>query len=318
MKIMTMFFGLMLATSAPIAMGGWDGRGPFATARATFKVVDTEGTPVTNSLVSVGFFHRDPEQSRRFESRTDTNGCATLEGPSSGQLAYWVSKDGYYESSGGYKGWQEKWMPPDSPNIKKGRWHPWNPTFDVVLKKIKSPIQMYVKSLNIGVPEFGRLLGLDIEKGDWVAPYGKGVSSDLLFYPELSQRSPDDFDYTLTLTFPNKGDGIKVFEGSTRNGGSQLKSGYEAPLGGYLSEWRQFRKRRPEIGETNNIDQNRIYYFRVRTKLDEHGNIISALYGKIYGDFFQFTYYLNPTPNDRNIEFDPERNLFGGRDRFAP
>lgn len=23
-----------------------------------------------------------------------------------------------------------------------------------------------------------------------------------------------------------------------------------------------------------------------------------------------FTYYLNPTPNDRNIEFDPKRNLF--------
>jgi hypothetical protein len=23
----------------------------------------------------------------------------------------------------------------------------------------------------------------------------------------------------------------------------------------------------------------------------------------------QFTYYLNPTPNDRNIEFDPKQNL---------
>ena len=24
----------------------------------------------------------------------------------------------------------------------------------------------------------------------------------------------------------------------------------------------------------------------------------------------RFTYYLNPTPNDRNMEFDPKRNLF--------
>lgn len=24
----------------------------------------------------------------------------------------------------------------------------------------------------------------------------------------------------------------------------------------------------------------------------------------------RFTYYLNPTPNDRNVEFDPKRNLF--------
>jgi hypothetical protein len=23
-----------------------------------------------------------------------------------------------------------------------------------------------------------------------------------------------------------------------------------------------------------------------------------------------FTYYLNPMPNDRNVEFDPKRNLF--------
>jgi hypothetical protein len=40
-----------------------------------------------------------------------------------------------------------------------------------------------------------------------------------------------------------------------------------------------------------------------------NGTVKSALYGKIYGDFMQFRYYLNPTPNDRNIEFDPKQNL---------
>ena len=74
-------------------------------------------------------------------------------------------------------------------------------------------------------------------------------------------------------------------------------------------------------------DQN--YIFRVRTKVNERGEIISALYGKIHGRIetggylqplprLQFTYYLNPTPNDRNIEFDPEKNLFGGDIHFAP
>ncbi len=43
--------------------------------------------------------------------------------------------------------------------------------------------------------------------------------------------------------------------------------------------------------------------------MDERGNIVSAHYGKIYGDFMQFSYYLNPTPNDRNVEFDPKQNL---------
>jgi len=61
---------------------------------------------------------------------------------------------------------------------------------------------------------------------------------------------------------------------------------------------------------------NRIYYFRVRTKMDENGNVVSAHYGKIYGDFMQFRYYFNPTPNDRNIEYDPKQNLLGGLQSF--
>ena len=67
-------------------------------------------------------------------------------------------------------------------------------------------------------------------------------------------------------------------------------------------------------------DQN--YFFRVRIKKDDRGNIFSALYGKISGDFNQedggyvvrgwlsFTYYLNPTLNDRNMEFNSKQNLF--------
>jgi hypothetical protein len=47
----------------------------------------------------------------------------------------------------------------------------------------------------------------------------------------------------------------------------------------------------------------------VRSKLDEDGNIISANYGNNYGDFMSFIYNFNPTPNDRNVEFDPSRNL---------
>jgi hypothetical protein len=59
-------------------------------------------------------------------------------------------------------------------------------------------------------------------------------------------------------------------------------------------------------------DQKRNYFFRIRTVLDEEGNVKSACYGKIYGDFMDFRYYLNPTPNSRNVEFDPKRNLLQG------
>jgi hypothetical protein len=67
---------------------------------------------------------------------------------------------------------------------------------------------------------------------------------------------------------------------------------------------------------------DRHYFFRIRTVQDEKGQIQSALYGKIYQDIrlyvgtrapkpgIGFAYYLNPNPNDRNVEFDPKRNLF--------
>jgi len=37
---------------------------------------------------------------------------------------------------------------------------------------------------------------------------------------------------------------------------------------------------------------------------------------ELYGDFTQFAYYLNPTPIDRNIEFDPKQNLLQGLQSF--
>jgi hypothetical protein len=72
----------------------------------------------------------------------------------------------------------------------------------------------------------------------------------------------------------------------------------------------------PKHEQTQMPDPNKIYYFRVRTALDHQGNVVSAHYGKIYGDFMQFRYYFNPTPNDRNVEFDTKQNLVGGIESF--
>ena len=85
-----------------------------------------------------------------------------------------------------------------------------------------------------------------------------------------------------------------------------MRSAHEAPADGYQRE----------VSQTETTNPNRNFYFRVRTKLDENGNVVSARYGKIYGDLAQFTYYFNPTPNSRNIEFDPKQNLLGGLEAF--
>jgi hypothetical protein len=90
---------------------------------------------------------------------------------------------------------------------------------------------------------------------------------------------------------------------------SALHSPHEAPADGYQPEWIQTELKRPGEPTVANRDANRNYFFRIRTVLDQNGKVKSAIYGKIYGDFLQFRYYLNPAANSRNMEFDTKRDL---------
>jgi hypothetical protein len=260
--------------------------------KVTLKVVDDTGKPVANAKASVG------DGSNQITGFTDTNGIfiASHRDKSYG-LGFSVTKDVFYTTRQTYEmGWAYQY------NEAK-----WNPTIDIVLNRIVKPISMYAKSVNLSMPIFDKPAGYDFELGDWVGPYGKGINSDIIFTAHYDKRSRLDFDYKLIISFPKQGDGIQVF--STPEQGSELRSSHEAPEIGYQPEIVREHNERPDRILKYDNDPKRIYFFRVRTKLDENGNVVSAHYGKIYGDFMQFRYYLNPTPNDRNIEFDPKRNL---------
>ena len=284
-------------------------------AKITVKVVAESGNPIAAADVSVGFNQGGDAwvgegKSESISGVSDTNGLFSAQARCAGHIGIRVDKEGYYRSFSDY----------DYPGTyqNKKRWEPWNPTNRVVLKEIKNPIPMYVKSVRAVIPELNKKIGFDLEKGDWVAPYGKGVISDFIFYATYKERSDYDYDYSLLLTFPNDADGIQTVPSDQVHYQSKFKSDYCAPRDGYNSKWEQYRIRRPQEGETNNVDRGRQYYFRVRTKMNTEGKVAEALYGKIHGDFLDFTYYFNPTPNDRNLEFDPDKNLFGGLERFAP
>jgi hypothetical protein len=118
------------------------------------------------------------------------------------------------------------------------------------------------------------------------------------------------------VSFPNPGDGIQEFAVPDVEKGSELRSPHGAPADGYQQQWVQTDNRKPNSPIETNRDPNRNYFFRVRTVLDERGNVKSAHYGKFYGDFMQFQYYLNPTPNDRNVEFAPGQGLLKGLQSF--
>jgi hypothetical protein len=131
-------------------------------------------------------------------------------------------------------------------------------------------------------------------------------------YLEALKHTAGHWQGNLTITFPRQHEGIvEVKDNFTHY--SELTMPHEAPENGYQSEW----KREEDNNTNRKTDENKGYFLRTRVKLDEKGNIISANYTKLVTDFdfdprgkIQFSYLLNPTPNDRNLEFDTKKNLF--------
>ena len=294
-------------------------------AKMSFRVLDDEGCPVGSATVRAAFYF-DPKKQGMIIGETDTNGLCSIEGITHMDVSYQIQKDGYYRTDGRYVfGMVE-------PPVINNRWQPWDPTNTMVLKRIKNPVPMYVKKVETIIPVLDQPVGFDLEKGDWVAPYGTGSSSDFVFkflFKTKPQTYKDDFRTQTILSFSNPKDGIQDVVVPVEQWGAQsaLKLPYQAQSNDHLSvyEWQS----NCVDGRSEIVPERGDYSFRVRTKVDDSGKIISALYGKIHGSIetggylqalprLQFTYYLNPTSNDRNVEFDPAKNLFGDRDRFAP
>ncbi len=303
-------------------------------ARITFRVIDDNGNIVTGAVVSTSTFLRwipgsgaGHDENDIVKGVTDTNGIVVITMKSKdGNISYgvygagnWsrmsVSQVDYYRDGGGKILFKK---------ALDGKWQPWNPSVSLQIKRIINPIPMYARQMDsVTIPEAGKALGFDLIKSDWVKPYGQGETADFVFTLDCklggkTSNGYQIFDATLTLTFSNEDDGIQVFPVRPREG-SLFRMPRYAPETGYETNWMQRSYDHEGTGffETRE-DLN--YFFRVRTKKDDKGNIVSALYGKIHGEIdysirekvnsVKFTYYLNPTPNDRNMEFDPKRNLF--------
>lgn len=283
------------------------------TAKVTAEIVDETGTPVEEADVRVAY------QVTRERGKIGLKGVAiTGKSDQDGlfsasnedgvpQVTVSACKDGYYRSSKIVKFTSESRFP--------SRWEPWNPTVEVALKKKRNPVAMYAKKTDvIIVPVVGKPVGFDLEKGDWVTPYGKGLVNDFLFTFKIDLRAYRDYEGSLRLTFSNEKDGMQEYY-SAEGEQSYYKWPFQAPSDGYMKKLRKEKSDTPEGGIVTNMKRNTDYIFRVRTKIDDEGNIIEAKYGKISGEIefgrkgqIQFSYYFNPS-GTRNLEFDPEQNL---------
>lgn len=300
----TLICGILIVLTSKFAFGqARPGAYPWS---ITFKILDDAGQPVASAKVQVGYM-----QTNQIDGLTDSNGVfVATHTDRTFALGFVVKKEGYYPDYYHYELFKPGQL--DDQKVAANR----NATFTLTIKRIIRPISMYAKHIEGGPPVFNQPIGYDLMVGDWVGPYGKGIATDIIFNGELNQKAKNDFDYKLTVSFTKTGDGIQDFSIPTddlHSPISQLRSMQDAPTNGYQNQIVRTMSRHPGIGtkeDMNNPDRN--YYFRVRTVIDDRGNLVSAHYGKIYGDFMNFSYYLNPTPNSRNVEFDPKQNLIHG------
>ena len=287
-------------------------------AKFTIKAIDESGNTIPGANVRISLPNRtgwgDDGPDKKITYLTDSEGICVAQIEYKGDAGFLVFKDNYYKTSGSI---QLK----KSSNIFHG-WEPWNPTIEVMLKKIGTQIPMYAKREQSKLPGLRIECGYDLTQGDWIAPYGKGETADFIFKVEGSRREEPGttrfpevyYNYVITLTFSNPWDGIQPVFAPPR-GGSELRLAHEAPESGYenLLKLRICSEKDKSVYENVREDQN--YYFRVRTQRDAKGNIISGLYGKISGNiefgpkYVNFTYYLNPDPVSRGLEWDGKNNL---------
>lgn len=287
----------------------------------TFKVVDDTGKPLPGIEVGMATFIRHKpgpnfgsDVSDGPKAKTNEKGIVTLTYPSkTGRFRYSVKQTpGYYYDQG------DEYAATHS---KDGKWLPWNPMIELIFRPVLNPVPMYARRIHsMPIPEDGKPIGFDLIQSDWVAPYGKGKTTDFIFKIERQYESIEKpFDATLTVTFSNDGDGIQPVYAKPYVG-SVLRLPRHAPEGGYESELvkKIFREAGQPIVSDKRDDQN--YFFRVRTE-KKNGKVVNTMYGKIHGDIqfwgsgeIRLTYYLNPEPNSRNMEFDPQKNLFKNLD----
>ena len=331
--------------------------------RASFSVlvVDNQtGEPVPGVKIEGSFLNfpkgwNESAKDNDVDAMTKQNGIAELSGNTEKGIGGYriYSNPGYYNKEWTQIKFSEQSM------FRLGRWLPTDIVSTARLDRVINPIPLYVKNAkgefrprkqsyyfldadyhekhklaatNDLVVIKDKVLSYDFVKGAFLPPHGDGEVADVIFTfnetfyqwdvirggPGVSLYKKFKLDVSVEFTRP--GDGLQAID-YYQKAGIKLR---EAPLSGYsqrTSLWRECRV--GERVERTSYDEKRCSAFRIRTKYDASGNIESAYYGKIYGDFnikdlegVEFLYYLNPTSNDRNLEWDMKNNLCPTQERI--
>lgn len=172
-----------------------------ASERLQVTVTDSDGNPISNAVVRVGFStshvifgggHTSSNKGGQAEAKTDTNGIAVVKfNCTTSEFGWHVEADGYYRSEshrGHFKG-EDVIIPPAFGYVilheheKEGKttiWRKINP----------QPMYSYRLSEAYGnavnkVPVKNGRYGFDLRLGSWLPPLGKGDVADFYYVRKI-------------------------------------------------------------------------------------------------------------------------------------
>ncbi|MBQ8112747.1 MAG: hypothetical protein IJ146_06020 [Kiritimatiellae bacterium] len=310
-----------------------------------YVVDDMTGAPISNAEVTAGFnvdigwkAWTESAPIVRDRRQTGQDGKCNLSGRTNTGRT-WAAVEhppsGYYSAVG-----QDSQLHFKRKDIW-GVWQPDNLVVTIRLQRVEHPIPLKARHAKIykggGIESFDGTNGVlryDLVIGDWLPPEGRGIMADIVIRTHLEcggelkiteHQRAQLYDYTSTIEFPGEGNGLVEKECSRGIYGLRIRM---APEEGYLKKKEiRYGMKRVVFGsneypkEYSECNDAMCYCFRVRSRFNEKGELVGAYYGKIYGDFSffagptqfvgaNFLYYLNPTPLDRNLEWDRKTNLF--------
>lgn len=274
-------------------------------AKECLKVVDQNGKPVQGAKIRGGFVTGDGlDDYTPVDGFTDAKGRFTAKGRTIRQLSLQITKKGYYGTRTAIEYKRED----------DGRWEPYGETRTVVLNEICQLGGLCVRPekrrFGWKIPCRGQWIGFDLEKFDWVAPYGEGRENDFLarYTAQIKSRF-SDYRETLEISFTNNP--YAGFYQGLKNMDSDLQWPYAADTNKEFQTSMFFlcEKRPGMVGNRIFLSDIAYLVFRTRTKVDEKGRLISAHYGMISG-VWQFggdemrmgDACFNPVPNDLRLE----------------
>ena len=304
-----------------------------ASERLQVTVVDNQGNPVSNATVNVGFStslvlfgggHSSQDSGGHAMAKTDTNGIAIVNfNCTSSSFGWDVVADGYYRGNLHNEHFKsdEIFIPPA---FGKVILHEHEKSRKEILFKIRNPQPMYAHYPieRRKLPKENGRYGFDLAEFDWLPPHGRGKELDFYVirdYHALTEAGT----FTVGMVEFERGCGYYI---AKNNGCKGLQTAYHADTNAiFKSSMQVLCEHRKGSHEYDYplplVDKDSHIVLRTRVKYDENGNMVSANYSRILGEFSVMPSVsvsesiFNPTPNDTNLEFDSTRNLYQGESR---